>query len=99
MGVLDQCIICWGNELDNGSNHDHFDQVFVLIGGGAGALKTSQLVQMPLIADPYKQLSDQPHVRAHNDLLVTLAQLMGVKTITSFGDAALNSGPITQLLA
>jgi hypothetical protein len=98
VGVLDQCIICWGNELDNGSNHDHYDQTFVLIGGGAGALKTNQLVQLGPIADPYKQLTDQPHVRAHNDLLVTLARAMGVN-ISTFGDAALNSGPITELLA
>jgi len=99
VGVLDQCIICWGNELDNGSNHDHFDQVFVLMGGGAGAVKTNQLVQAGIIADPYTQLASQPHVRAHNDLLVTLAQLMGVSSITKFGDAALNTGAITELFA
>jgi hypothetical protein len=95
-GVLDNCIICWGNELDNGSNHDHFDQKVVLIGGGGGKLKTNQYVQLP-VAFPYGQYME-PGVRAHNDLLVTLAQLMGVK-IDKFGDAALNTGPITQLFA
>jgi hypothetical protein len=97
-GVLDNCIICWGNELDNGSNHDHYDQKFILFGGGGGKLKTNQLVQFKPVADPYKNLSDQPTVRAHNDLLVSLAQLMGVK-IDKFGDPALNTGPITQLFA
>jgi hypothetical protein len=93
-GVLDNCIICWGNELDNGSNHDHFDQKFVLIGGGAGKVKTNQYIQLP-VAFPYGEYKE-PGVRAHNDLLVSLAQLMGAK-IDKFGDAALNTGPITQL--
>ncbi len=95
-GILDNCIICWGNELDNGSNHDHFDQKFVLIGGGGGKLKTNQYVQLP-VAFPYGQYME-PGVRAHNDLLVTLGQLMGAK-IDKFGDAALNTGPISQLFA
>lgn len=94
--LLDQCIICWGNELDNGSNHDHFAMPFVLIGGGNGHLKTNQLVEFPL-ADPYKPLSNAQY--AHNDLLVTLAQAMGVTSITTFGDASLNRGAITSILA
>jgi hypothetical protein len=96
-GVLDNCIICWGNELDNGSNHDHFVQKFVLIGGGAGKVKTNQYVTMPAEAYPYGQYME-PGVRSHNDLLVTLAQAMGVK-IDKFGDPALNTAPITQILA
>jgi hypothetical protein len=97
-GVLDNCVICWGNELDNGNNHDHYDQKFVLIGGAGGTLKTNQYLQFKPVADPYKALKDQPSVRPHNDLLVSLAQAMGVK-IDKFGDAALNTGPITQLFA
>jgi Protein of unknown function (DUF1552) len=97
-GVLDNCIICWGNELDNGSNHDHYDQNFVLIGGGSGKVKTNQLVTFKH-ADPYfNPHYGDPGLRCHNDLLVSLAQLMGVK-IDKFGDAALNTGPITQLFA
>lgn len=93
--LLDQCIICWGNELDNGSNHDHFNMPFVVIGGGNGKIKTNQIVSFP-VADPYRPLSEAQY--AHNDLLVTLAKAMGTN-ITTFGDPSLNKGPITALLA
>jgi hypothetical protein len=93
--LLDQCIICWGNELDNGNNHDHYAMPFLLIGGGNGHIKTNQLVEFPL-AQPFHPLSEAQY--AHNDLLVTIAQAMGTN-ITTFGDAALNRGAITSILA
>ena len=34
--LLDQALIVWGTEIDNGNSHDHFDMPFVLAGGGAG---------------------------------------------------------------
>jgi hypothetical protein len=92
--LLDQCIICWGNELDNGSNHDHYNVPFLLIGGGNGAIRTNQLVSFP-IADPYRPISEAQY--AHNDLLVTLAQAMDTN-ITTFGDPSLNRGPIASIL-
>jgi hypothetical protein len=97
-GILDQCIICWGSELDNGANHDHFDMPFVLFGGGGGKLRTNQLVKFKLAQPNFPPPLGDPGLRFHNDLLVTLAQLMGVTSITSFGDAALNQGPLTQLI-
>jgi hypothetical protein len=36
--LLDQALIVWGTEIDNGNSHDHFDMPFVLAGGGAGRL-------------------------------------------------------------
>jgi hypothetical protein len=91
--LLDQCVICWGNELDNGGEHNHAHQPFVLIGGGGGALKGGQVLRFPLV-NPYSQHPWGPPTRSHNDLLVTLAQWMGVATIKSVGDTALNQGPI-----
>ncbi len=46
--LLDQSVICWGNELDMGAAHNHDDTPFVLIGGANGQLKTGQMVTFPL---------------------------------------------------
>lgn len=96
--LLDQCVICWGNELDNGSDHDHWELPFVLIGGGGGKLKTGQVVQYPVF-NGYSKPAEAKYdaERAHNDLLVTLAQVMGAN-VGSIGPSAYNKGPLAELL-
>jgi len=92
--LLDQTALCWGNELDNGSSHDHANHPFVIFGGCGGRLRTGQVVRLP------KQPKNQPepsNLRAHNDLLVTLARAMG-SPIDSFGDAEFNAGPLGEIL-
>ncbi len=95
--LLDQSVICWGNELDMGAAHNHDDTPFVLIGGANGQLKTGQMVTFPL------DLADgDPNVRAskdrsHNDLLLTLAKVMG-QSPTCVGDAQYCTGPINEIL-
>jgi len=92
--LLDQTAIVWGNELDNGSSHDHANHPFVVIGSCGGRLKTNQVYAFP------KQAKNQPepsNLRAHNDLLVTLARAMG-SSIDKFGDSEFNGGPITEML-
>jgi hypothetical protein len=88
--LLDQTVICWGSELDMGAFHNHDDTPFVLIGGaGSGRIKTGQLVRFPLnLAGQYSTPGNKPPTnnRFHNDLLVTLAQIMGVgSSIPTFG--------------
>jgi hypothetical protein len=85
--LLDQTALCWGNELDNGSSHDHVNHPFVIIGGAGGKLKTGQVLKFPKDA------------RAHNDLLVTLATAMGCPSVTTVGEPMYNTGPITEMLA
>ncbi|HZU81664.1 MAG TPA: DUF1552 domain-containing protein [Polyangiaceae bacterium] len=111
--LLDRSVICWGSEIDMGAAHNHDDTPFVLIGGGAGKLKATQtggmLVRFPLYGTAMQAPSGQQFygIRNHNDLLVTLAQIMGVSTAqlqTAYGGAwdTFNSyvtGPITEILA
>jgi hypothetical protein len=109
--LLDQSVICCGSEIDIGAAHNHDDTPFLLIGGGGGQLKApqvgGQLVRFPLNLAGYTQTNDLTGIRYHNDLLVTLAQLMGVSTTqlqTGYGKswAAFNSlvqAPITDILA
>ena len=96
--LLDQTLIVWGNELDNGSDHDHWELPFVILGGG-GAIKTSQLVTYPIF-NGYGQPEDAKYMakRAHNDLHVTLAKLMGVN-LSTFGNPSYNTGPLTEIIA
>jgi hypothetical protein len=95
--LLDQTVICWGNELDMGAAHNHDDTPFVLIGGANGKLKTGRMVSFAL-----DLLSGDPVVRggkdrSHNDLLLTLAKAMGVN-LTTFGDKQYCTGPIAEIL-
>ena len=46
--LLDQSVVCWGNELDMGAAHNHDNTPFLLIGGANGKLKTGQMVTFPL---------------------------------------------------
>lgn len=85
--LLDQSVICWGTELDMGAYHNHDDTPFVLIGSCGGKLKTGQLVQFPLnLANGLANLPPTNN-RFHNDLLITLAQVMGLN-LTTFGTAS-----------
>jgi hypothetical protein len=94
--LLDQTVICWGSELDMGASHNHDDTPFVLIGGG-GAVKTNQLVRFPLNLPGNNPPTNN---RFHNDLLLTLAQVMGVSLPGgTFGTPSLCSGPLQEILA
>jgi len=114
--LLDQTVVCWGSELDMGAYHNHDDTPFVLIGGkGSGKLKTGSLVRFPLnLAGMYSTPGNHPPTnnRYHNDLLLTLADIMGVNVGSTFGTTTmpggpfgatgsltLNTGPITEILA
>jgi hypothetical protein len=114
--LLDQTIICCGSELDMGAAHNHDDTPFLLIGGkGSGKVRTGQLVRFPLnLQAGYYSAVNRPPTsnRFHNDLLVTLAQIMGVgaaiptfgastmagSTFGATGNLTLNQGPILEIL-
>ncbi|HTB72626.1 MAG TPA: DUF1552 domain-containing protein [Polyangiaceae bacterium] len=95
--LLDQTVICWGSELDMGAAHNHDDTPFVLIGSGGGKLLTNRLVRFPLNL-PAAPSTSTIVDRAQNDLLLTLAKVMGVD-MSTFGNAMYCKGPITEILA
>jgi len=95
--LLDQTVICWGSELDMGAAHNHDDTPFVLVGGGGGKLKTNQLVRFHLNLGGNS--NNYGGNRCHNDLLLTLAKVMGVDVGTTFGTPSYCTGPITEILA
>jgi hypothetical protein len=96
--LLDQSMVVWGSEVDNGSAHDHFSMPFVVAGGGGGRLNRGQVLNYPAAAgltEESKQLPPGGHF--HNDLLVTIGQVMGCP-ISSIGPSAFNRGPLTELM-
>lgn len=109
--LLDQSLICWGSEIDMGAAHNHDDTPFVLIGGAGGKLKCTttngQLVRFPLNLAGYSQNNNQMGIRCHNDLLLTIADIMGVSAAqvqSAYGTNwsgfnSMVSGPITDILA
>ena len=77
--LLDQALIAWGTEIDNGQSHDHFDMPFVLAGGGAGRLNRGTVVDYPrAINFGGAQYTNPAGLRYHADLLLTIAKILNV---------------------
>ncbi|HLK37991.1 MAG TPA: DUF1552 domain-containing protein [Polyangiaceae bacterium] len=103
--LLDQTLVCWGSELDMGASHNHDNTPFVLIGGAGGKVKGNRLLRFGL--NLTNASNNQCGIRFHNDLLLTLAQIMGVSASqvqTGYGSHAsmfssYATGPITELLS
>lgn len=81
--LLDNSVVFWCNELSRGNAHSRRDMAFVLAGSAGGYFPTGRWLQY---AGDY-----------HNDLLVSLANAMGVQTDT-FGNPAYCTGPLSGLV-
>jgi hypothetical protein len=80
--VLDSTALLWCHEQSNGANHSRRDMPYVLAGSCNGAFKTGRAVEFG--------------GRAHNGLLISLANAMDVPT-TTFGDPEFSAGPLPDL--
>jgi hypothetical protein len=96
--LLDQSLIAWGTEIDNGNSHDHFDMPFVLAGGGAGRLNRGTVVDYPRsINFGGTQYTNPAGLRYHADLLLTMAKILNVP-LTAIGPAEYDTTPLDQLI-
>ena len=82
--MLENTLIVWGTEIGVPWDHSTNRMPFVLAGGAGGALKMGRSLS-------YKEV---PHQR----LLVAIAQLMGLKTTSTYGPADPGRGPLQGLL-
>lgn len=82
--LLDNTVIFLGSDLANGSWHNHDNMPFILAGGAAGGLVGGRSLQY--------------NNAAHNKILVSIAQFMGVN-INQFGTEDSTPGPLPGLLA
>jgi len=83
--MLDNSVVLWVNELGKGNNHDFHDIPVVIAGNLQGFFNTGgRHVSVGL--------------RAHNDLLMTIAHGFGHTEMTQFGVPELCSGIVDQLV-
>jgi Protein of unknown function (DUF1552) len=82
--LLDNTLIYWCSEVAWAYTHSFLNLRAVLLGGGGGALKTGQHIDVG--------------GQAHQKLLVTLLNAMGIME-TTFGDPAYGTGPLPGVLA
>jgi len=81
--LLDNTLLVWGRELGN-TSHNMGRTPFIIAGKAGGALRTGRFLNY----------DNQEHAK----LLVSIAQAMGVSTLTSVGNRVMNSGPLSGLL-
>lgn len=81
--LLDNSLVVWVNELSKGNAHSHSPQPYILAGGAQGKLKGGRYIALPTPTN-------------HNNLLVSIANLMD-QPITTFGNPAYCTGPISQI--
>jgi Protein of unknown function (DUF1552) len=86
--LLDHSLVVWCNELSDGEVHSRHQIPYVLAGQCCGAVKTGRFLQ-------YGALVGEPPP-PHNDLLVAIAQAMGVD-LDTFGNPAYCSGMLRGL--
>jgi Protein of unknown function (DUF1552) len=84
--LLDNTVVFWGSEIGESTQHDLTRMPYVLAGGGGGVLNTGRVLDF----------KDSP--RDNNQLLVSLAHMMGAPQVESFGDASGATGPLPDLL-
>jgi hypothetical protein len=84
--MFDNTVILWANELGIGNAHTHTQIPLMLAGSAGGYLKTGQAVKMP-------------SGTAHNRLLLTICQAMGLSGVTAFGNPKFCvDGPIKEIV-
>lgn len=81
--LLDNSLVLWAKEMGDSRLHECRSVPFVLAGGAGGALRTGRYLRYP--------------GQAHNRLLVSVCQLMGLNNPT-FGDPAAGTGTLEGLI-
>jgi len=81
--LLDNSLVLWVNELAKGNVHSHNPLPVVMAGKCGGAIKTGRYLKLP-------------QAQPHNNLLVSVANAMGVP-MTTFGNPAYCTGPLAAL--
>ncbi|MEE2780258.1 MAG: DUF1552 domain-containing protein [Myxococcota bacterium] len=81
--LLDQTLVVWVNELDEGYGHSFSNMPYVLAGGAGGQLSTGRCLSF--------------NETSHTDMLVSVLQLMGL-SVETFGQPEYCSGPLVGLV-
>ena len=83
--LLDNTLVLWATEIGESTQHDLTMMPYVLAGSAGGQLQTGRVIDT------------SANRRDNNQLLVSMAHLMGATDLSSFGDSSGATGPLTDL--
>ena len=83
--VLDHSLVLWATEIGESTSHDLGTMPYVFAGGAGGKIRTGRVL------DWTKSAQD------NNQMLVSIAHVMGADDLTSFGDPSGKTGPLPDL--
>lgn len=82
--LLDNSLVMWGSELSVGNTHSRKDMPFILAGKAGGAVKPGRWIKYP---------AGTPH----NNLLVGIANAVGLPDVKTFGNPKYCTGALPKL--
>jgi hypothetical protein len=95
--LLDHTIVLWCGEIGS-PNHRNFMMNYVIGGGGGASFKTGRYLTFPRTLPPVNDADWYPNAGVpHNNLLVSLANAMGLSNVTTFGNPDTCTGALSQL--
>jgi hypothetical protein len=80
--LLDHSLVLWATEIGESTQHDLTLMPYIWAGGASGQLKTGRLLDW------------SNNRQDNNQMLVSMANLMGATSLTSFGDPSGKTGPL-----
>jgi hypothetical protein len=83
--LSDNMAMVVGSEVRDGSTHSHTDVPFLIAGKAGGGIRSGRYLRAGSGSN------------SHNNLLVALAQAMGLSDVTQFGVASRNNGSVSLL--
>ena len=83
--LLDNTVLLWATEIGESTQHDLTMMPYVLAGSAGGAFKAGRYLDFSTAR------------KDNNQLLVSIANAMGDKALTSFGDKSGATGPLSVL--
>ena len=96
--LLDNSVVLWVHSMNSALEHIYEDLPIILAGGCQGTFDTGRYLEIGDVQPDRSVRCSKTRTVNHNDLLLTVAQAMGVP-IDTIGDPEFCSGPLSQLLA
>ncbi len=98
--VLDHTIIVWSTEIGwTPSEHDHERHPVYLLGGLPNKkLRMGEYIKLPYVGANREDGLNNPNNRRLHELLLTIAEQMGVTDLADFADPAFVQGPLSEVL-
>lgn len=99
--VLDNTTIVWSSDISwTPVEHDHDNLPIYLFGGTPSRkLKMGQYIKMPSVPGPRDGALANPKNRRLHEVLLTIAQAMGIQDLAGFADPKYVQGPVNELLS